>query len=101
MTPLLRQIRHAFAHNLPERRQLIAWAVSAVIFSLIAWFGHRAVPNDRGFLTYALALYVIDSIVFFALFAERPKLRLVMLTFIFLLEVAAVGFFVLKFASPR
>ncbi len=101
MQQLFRQLRNAFSHNLPERRQVIAWLVSAVLFAFIALLGHQAVPNDRGFLAYAFGLYAIDSLVFFALFAERPKLKIVMLTFIFLLEVAAVGFFVLKYASPR
>src|SRR5688572_8039953 len=101
MTQLIRQIRNAFFHNLPERRQIIAWLISAVIFVAIALFGRRVLPEDDGFLVYAFALYALDSLVFFALFAERPKLRLVMLTFIFLLEVAAIGFFVLKYASPR
>lgn len=101
MTPLLHQLQHAFTHRLPERRQVIAWLVSAVIFALIAAVGHQKVSEDQGFLVYALGLYALDSIVFFALFAERPKLRLVMLTFIFLLEIAAIGFFVLKFVSPR
>lgn len=100
MSQLIRQIRQLFSRNLPERRQVIAWLVSAVSFAFIALFGHRAVPVDRGFLSYAFALYALDSIIFFAMFAERPKLRLVMLTFIFLLEVAAIGFFVLSSASP-
>ncbi|HSX42399.1 MAG TPA: hypothetical protein VLE93_03580 [Candidatus Saccharimonadales bacterium] len=101
MNQLYRQLRHAFHYQLPERRQIIAWLISLAVFIAIIFFGHHSLPGDNGFLAYSFGLYALNSVVFLALFSERPKLKLVMLTSIFLLEIAAIGFFILGVASPR
>lgn len=97
MTGLIQQIRLAFTHRLPERRQIIAWLVSLLVFIAIS-FVSRIVPSgSSSFLGYAFGLYALDTLIFFALFGEQPKMKLVMLTFIFLLEIAAIGYYLLTF----
>lgn len=83
----------------PERKQLIAWLLSVGIFAVITYFGSRLIIDEPAPLWLVIGLYLINSIVFLALYRQFPKLGVVMLIYIYMFDLALFGYFFFTAAS--
>lgn len=116
MRAFIQTLRLLLTSERPERRQVIAWIISLLIALVTTFIIHRHGYNQN-FYNYAIGLYLLDSVMFFVLLFEGPRLRLagseqifslsnanriklVLLTFIFFLEIAVAGYYFLIAARP-
>ena len=89
-----------FRRHYHLRRQFVTWLISLVGFFSLIWLYLVTKPTTTNFFIYSSILYGLDSIIFLIVLSDRPKMRLVMLTAIFLLEVASAGYYLLILARP-
>lgn len=79
-------------------RQLIAWLVAVALAITVGAVG-RHLQIDAPIITQMSWLFVVDSAVFLAVYRNYPKLGLVMIVFMYFLELSILGYFILAAAS--
>ena len=79
-------------------RLLIAWAIAVALALAVSAFGRRTQIEPTAIVQLGW-LFIVDSAIFLALYRDYPKLGVVMITFMYFLELAVLGYFVLAGAS--
>jgi hypothetical protein len=91
---MLEILRRYFRRSL-HRFYLIAGGLLA----LIALYGYFAYPDLRRMPKLLVSLFAIDSLIYFFVGRDWPAVRLIMLVFIYLIELSAIGYyFLLRFS---
>lgn len=79
-------------------RQLAAWAIAVALALAVSAFG-RQIQVEPTVIVQLGWLFIVDSAIFLALYRDYPKLGVVMITFMYFLELSVLGYFVLAGAS--
>jgi hypothetical protein len=73
---------------------ILSWLVLMAVFVALLVYG-IANGLSNSLITEFVALYAIDSAIFFLLFRARPNMGLAMLVLLLVIDICIVGYFAL------
>lgn len=79
-----------------ERYSIFVWLGELVFLAVIGLIAYWQLPTEMQTYYFLVGLFVLDSVIFFALLRHLPTIRITMLTLIAVLELSTLGYYILS-----